>query len=142
MVGSKKILPIGLVALICIVVALSGCTSDSSSNSASDKYSANGTSGASSGQSSASALKILSSSDRRDSIGNYIIDGQVQNTGSVELTYVKIYATGYDSSGNVVTTGFTYAKPEDIPAGGKSGFKVYLDDEKNEIVKYDLQAST
>ncbi|AXV38348.1 MAG: hypothetical protein CIT01_09120 [Methanobacterium sp. BRmetb2] len=129
-----------VVLVLAFVVAVSGCTSDTQSETYSSEDNASSGADSSSGN-SGSQLKILSSNAHRDSIGNYIIDGEVQNTGNTDLSYVEIYATGYDSSGNVVTTDNTYADMDSIPAGGKSGFKVYLDDEQNQIVKYELQAS-
>ena len=90
-------------------------------------------------QTSTGSMQVLSSSSRRDSIGNYIISGEIKNNYNTPVTYPQIVGTGYDSSGKVVASHTTYADLDTIPAGGTSPFECYLDDENNQIVKYQLQ---
>ena len=90
---------------------------------------------------SAGGIEILSTSGSWDSIvESYIIVGEVKNNYNTEVSLVKIVGTGYDSSGKVVATDFTFADLDKIPSGGKSPFKLYLDDPDQKIVRYELKA--
>lgn len=73
-------------------------------------------------------VTILSHSGYTDSLGWYYVVGEVQNTGDMNLEYVEITATFYDSSNVVVDTSFTFADLSVLLVGRKSPFKVILVD--------------
>ena len=86
-------------------------------------------------------LEIQGVTDRTDAYGYYYIDGNVQNTGSVDVTYVKLVAIIYDSSGKIIDADFTYTDPSDISAGGTESFEFMIDtaDLPGTIYSYELQ---
>ncbi|HII84081.1 MAG TPA: DUF3426 domain-containing protein [Methanobacterium subterraneum] len=105
-----------------------------------DKTTSTSTSSVSTSTQPTGNITVLSSSPRRDGIGNYIVSGEVQNNYNTPKKYVQISGTGYDSTGKVVATHTTYASLDSIPAGGTSPFTLYLDDENDQITTYKLQA--
>lgn len=52
---------------------------------------------------------VVSNQEKKSSYGANSIVGEVVNNGEADASFVKITATYYDESGNVVDTGFTYA---------------------------------
>lgn len=72
-------------------------------------------------------LTILSSTDRVDDIGYWHIVGEVENTGDRPSEFVKIVATIYDESSQVVEVAFTYSELDTISPGSKSPFEVTLE---------------
>lgn len=80
----------------------------------------------------------------RISSGYYEVVGEVQNNTDRKVTYVKIIATFYDSNGQVLATGSSYAEIKDLEPGQKSPFEVsnYPNKESSQqIVRYDLQVT-
>lgn len=69
-------------------------------------------------------IQIVSYSSYIDSVGYYHIVGEVLNTGSSTLDYVRLDATFYNQSGTVVGTDFTYTSLSNILPGRKSPFKI------------------
>jgi hypothetical protein len=56
--------------------------------------------------------------------------GEIKNIGSIKTTYVKIIATFYDSSGNVVDCDFTFSNPDELDPGQVAPFDVMLTNEE------------
>jgi len=73
-------------------------------------------------QVNADNVAVLSSSNFVDSIGNYHVVGEVQNTGLSTVDFAKITATFYDSSNKVVDTDFTYTELSYLQPNAKSPF--------------------
>ncbi len=73
-----------------------------------------------------SSAEILSSSNYYDSINYNHIVGEIQNTGNVNLEYVKIVVTFYDASNIVVGTTFTYTEHDILIPQQKSPFKTNI----------------
>lgn len=71
-------------------------------------------------------LEILSNSSYIDEAGYMHVVGEIKNIEIGTATYVKVMATFYNSTGNVVATAFTYSDPSDIDPGQKAPFEVLL----------------
>jgi hypothetical protein len=71
----------------------------------------------------APVVAILSDSSYIES-GYFHVVGEVQNLGSLNLQYVKITATFYDSANNVIATGFTFTGIDVLVPQQKSPFDV------------------
>lgn len=56
--------------------------------------------------------------------GYYTIHGEVENIGNMDVTFVRVVSTLYDSDGNVVDTDFTYTDPEDLRIGQSAPFEL------------------
>jgi len=85
-------------------------------------------------------LTVLSYSSYISSIGTFHVVGEVENTGNINMQFVKIVATFYDSSKTVVGTAFTYADIEVLKPNQKSPFNIMEMSNVEEIqsVKLDL----
>jgi hypothetical protein len=137
--GKAAIMLVGVCVIgLIVIVGLAGMISSDKTTTTSS--SSPSSSSVSTSSQLAGNITVLSSSGRRDSIGNYIVSGEVQNNYNTDKKYVEISGTGYDSTGKVVATHTTYASLESIPAGGTSPFTLYLDDENDQISTYKLQA--
>jgi hypothetical protein len=67
------------------------------------------------------------------------LEGYVQNNNEYDAFSVKMNATAYDESGNVVATNDTvYLEPKNIPAGGESYFYVDFVDQDSKIRKIEV----
>lgn len=64
-----------------------------------------------------------------DSVGSYHVVGEVENTGSTPLIFIRIAATFYDSANQVVGAGFAYAFIQVLTPGAKSPFEVIFTEE-------------
>jgi len=69
-------------------------------------------------------LIILSVSDSKNALGWLEVVGEVQNQGDIPSTYTKVVGTFYDTNDKVVYVGLTYTSPDEIPVGGRCGFKL------------------
>jgi len=88
-----------------------------------------------------SDLQIQGLTNHTDQYGYYYIDGEVHNSGSADVTYVKVVAIIYDSSGKIIDADFTYTDPSDISAGGTESFEFMINtaDLPGTIDHYELQ---
>jgi len=68
-------------------------------------------------------LQILSHSSKVE-YGYYKVIGEIQNTGSQNVEFVKIVATFYGSGGTVVGTSFTYTDLDTLAPNQKSPFEL------------------
>ena len=86
-------------------------------------------------------FSVLSKTGSLNSIGYYEVVGEVKNTGSKSVTYVRVDITCYDSAGKVVATSFTYSDPKDLSAGQTAPFKAYVTDKNvaSKIVSFEVQ---
>lgn len=71
-------------------------------------------------------IQILSNSSYVDRWGYLHVVGEIKNIGSIRTTYVKIIATFYDSSGNVVDCDFAYSDPDELEPGQVAPFDIML----------------
>ena len=68
-------------------------------------------------------LKIINDSPHIDSNGIYTITGRVQNTGNQAAGKLWVVATFYNSTGSVITTGFSdYLTPDSLQVGQTTSF--------------------
>lgn len=67
---------------------------------------------------------ILTTSSYFSNIGYYTIVGEVKNYLNVNVQYVKIVATFYDSQDTVIGTDFTYTELDTLKPGQKSPFEL------------------
>jgi len=72
---------------------------------------------------------ILSNSSYINSIGHTHIVGEVQNGLNHNVTYVKVIATFYGVSGNVVGTASAYTDPYNLVPGEKAPFDILWTEE-------------
>lgn len=78
-------------------------------------------------------------SDASYTEGDYLyIIGEVRNTGSVPLEYVKVVATLYDGTDEVIGTESTYTILDVISPGGKAPFEMMTSDWEG-MTRYKLQ---
>ena len=87
-------------------------------------------------------LEILSSSDEVDSLGFFIITGEVQNNGEQVAEFVKIVATLYNANDELLGSDFTYIEPDELAPGATEPFELIIFgwmEEKGDIDHYELQ---
>ena len=93
----------------------------------------------------ATVLTIVQGEQRTNDFGWYQIVGEVRNGGSEATEFVKVVATFYDETGQVINTDFTYTDPSDLAAGQSAPFEVTVTDEDIsddiESVKLSAQSS-
>jgi hypothetical protein len=73
-------------------------------------------------------LVIISNSSSTDSSGNFNIDGQIQNVGTVASSNNEVYVTCYNSSGTVVDVGTAYTDTDPIAPSSTSTFEISITD--------------
>jgi hypothetical protein len=73
----------------------------------------------------ATTLTILHQGGTLDSIGDYVIVGEVENAGDQVASFTKVVATFYNVRGTVIAADFTFTSPDSIPPGQTYGFKLY-----------------
>lgn len=125
-----------ILVMFIFIVAVSGCT---------EKKATNGTWG-DKAPATADSLKIVNSTaDHYEYNGTnyYYVKGYIQNTADSDASSVKMIATFYDASGNVVANNNTaYIKPAAIPAAGQSRFYFGFEDPNNRIASYDVNITS
>lgn len=91
-----------------------------------------------------SDIEILGHSGGVDSYGWYTVLGEVKNTGSDNLSWVKITVTYYDSSGTELETSHSYTSIEILAPGQKSPFDTSVYDETvaNSIATYSVECTS
>jgi len=88
-------------------------------------------------------LQILSNSSYVDGIGWMHIVGEIKNIGTVTATFVKVVATYYNATGNVVAVAFTYSDPKDLAPNQKAPFDILLSAGRTPYVaSYALEAES
>jgi hypothetical protein len=75
--------------------------------------------------SSGGNVVLLSQRFNEDEFSSEIV-GEVENNGTGLVEFVKVAATFYDGSGNIVGTENTYTEPTDLSPGMKAPFKIFL----------------
>ena len=68
--------------------------------------------------------EILSSKSYIDNLGYFNVVGEVKNTLSTNINYVKITATFYDAQEKVIGTAFTYTELDILKPNQKSAFEL------------------
>jgi hypothetical protein len=90
-------------------------------------------------------LTITSQSDATDAYGDYYISGTVKNTGSESTNKTWVVATFYNSTGGVVSVGYSSVlTPNSIAPGGTADFTIYPADytSSGSIATYSLLVQT
>ena len=76
-------------------------------------------------------LQILSNSSYTDHYGSMHIVGDIKNIGESTTTFVKVIATFYDSTGNVMDCDFTFSELDELVPNQISPFEIlYTRDER------------
>ena len=73
-----------------------------------------------------SGIKVLFKQVKNDTIGNWIINGKIKNTGPDTLSYLRIIAYVYNSQKQMVGVADTYADKQDLYPGQTSLFTIYI----------------
>ena len=84
-------------------------------------------------------VEVLSHTTYRNVFKWLVIDGEIQNTTTHPMHYVKVHATLFDDQGKVVRTGSAHTKLDIVPAGGRSPFSIDIVD-SGAFVRYELVA--
>jgi len=84
-------------------------------------------------------LSIKSHSASIDDMGYHKIVGEVENTSTVPAEFVKIIATYYNSSEDVIGTAFTYTDIDVIESGGTAPFELSSYPREIKPASYKLQ---
>ena len=66
--------------------------------------------------------------------GTFEILGEIENTGDSTATYVTVFVTCYDESGNVIQVGGAYTNPVDIGVNQKGPFRIWVDYENTDLI--------
>jgi len=72
-------------------------------------------------------LQIQGVSDSEDDLGYYYINGEVENTGTDSVEYVKVVASIYDSGGNIIETDFVFTNPDTLDPDETAPFEFMID---------------
>jgi hypothetical protein len=83
-------------------------------------------------------LEIISHSGRADEQADYVVQGEVKNTGSEDAVFVGISAAFYDADNNVVATVYAFTTDHTVVAGGTSPFEIIVYETAGEIDHYEL----
>lgn len=83
------------------------------------------------------SVEIVQSNDFTD-YGTLNIIGAVENTGNVNLEYVKIVGVLRDAEGGMILSEYTYADSDIITPGAISPFTLYFLDPPTDWVEYEL----
>lgn len=71
-------------------------------------------------------------------LGYYNVTGEVENQSANTVEYVMIIGTFYDSSGNVVNSGFTYSDLDTISPGNTAPFTLSVSENASKVEDYRL----
>ena len=71
-------------------------------------------------------IQIISSELKKDSQGNLIISGTLENQGEITANMINVVATLYDRDGNVVTLSSVQMQPDFLRAGDSNIFILSL----------------
>ncbi len=85
--------------------------------------------------------EILSHSSYIDDLGYFNVVGEVKNTLSSNINYVKIVATFYDAQKKVIGTDFTYTELDIFESNQKSPFELSSYPDKIDPASYKLKVS-
>lgn len=85
--------------------------------------------------------EILSSKSYIDNLGYFNVVGEVKNTLSTNINYVKITATFYDAQEKVIGTDFTYTELDLLKPNQKSAFELSSYPDMIEPASYKLKVS-
>lgn len=80
------------------------------------------------GQESEKKVELLSSKIKEGEYSTKFI-GQVKNNVSDNVKFVKVIATFYDGTGDMIGSVYAYTQPRDLQPNMKAPFEMYLDDD-------------
>jgi len=69
---------------------------------------------------------IISRDAEWDILGNLVVTGVARNDDDVTSLYARVVAEGLDEQGTVVTTGWNFLDPVELPPGMTGSFKIYM----------------
>ncbi len=78
-------------------------------------------------------IQIISSELKRDSQGNNVISGTLENKGVVTANMIKVIATLYDRDGNVATVSSAQMQPDFLRSGDASFFIIPIQDKSQSV---------
>jgi hypothetical protein len=73
-------------------------------------------------------FSVLSSNSSIDSIGFYLVSGELENSGDQVAHWVNVIGTFYDDKGNIIDLGSSFAQPRDLSPGQIASFGIILPD--------------
>jgi hypothetical protein len=80
-------------------------------------------------------LEIVNASSKIETDGNFTVTGNVVNTGTESSGKLWVVASFYNSTGDIIATGFSdYLSPESLPAGESTEFTVNSVDAVPELI--------
>jgi hypothetical protein len=88
------------------------------------------------------SLRVASTEGFSDGLMGTSVWGEIENAGNAQATATKVYATFYDSDGNVVGYRSADVDVAAIPPGGKSSFTVSINEKTPSIMSYSLFAES
>ena len=90
------------------------------------------------------AIEIISSELKRDSQGNLVISGMLENQGEITANMINVIATLYDRDGNVVTISNVRIQPDFLRSGDSTFFivPIYEKSQSVFVVDYTLIAES
>ena len=90
------------------------------------------------------AIEIISSELKRDSQGNLVISGMLENQGEITANMINVIATLYDRDGNVVTISNVRIQPDFLRSGDSTVFivPIYEKSQSVFVVDYTLIAES
>ncbi len=74
-------------------------------------------------------LKIQRGEEGVNGYGWYQLVGEVTNTGTRTIEFVKVIATFYNKAGKVIDANYTYTEPSDLAVEETAPYKITLLDE-------------
>jgi hypothetical protein len=87
-------------------------------------------------------LTIFNDSGSLGSFGNYQVIGQVQNNEAVQVKFVQVVGTLYNSAQTPIDCSFTYVNSTDLNPGQNSSFTLTTSGrDYSDVASYRLQAS-
>ena len=90
------------------------------------------------------AIEIISSELKRDSQGNLVISGMLENQGEITANMINVIATLYDRDGNVVTISNVRIQPDFLRSGDSTFFIIPIHEKSQSVhaVDYTLIAES
>lgn len=85
------------------------------------------------------SLTVLQAQSTKDRYGNYVIIGEVENTGNSAIKYGKAIVTLYDAQGQIVVVETTYLHIDNLEPGKKSTFEARFGDKVAGIGSYSIR---
>lgn len=91
---------------------------------------------------SQSNMKVLQVGTTTSRFGDFVVMGEVENTGSDNIRYAKAVATIYDSEGRMIVVDFAHLDVTDIEPGNSSPFEVFIEEDVSDMASYTVRITS